>query len=252
MAALRLLHIECGYTDPTADSLLQYTIKGIKRSQSSQTRERLPITISLLRQLKQALHDCASIPTQDKRMLWAAFCTAFYGFLRASEFCSPSSRSFSPDRTLCLADITLAPSRVQLHIKASKTDPFRHSCTVTIGATLSSTCPVSALQKYIDLRPAAPANTPLFIFQDGTFLTRPSLTRHLRLLLQPIEGVTPTSFASHSFRIGAATTAAAAGLPDWQIQARGRWTSDCYTRYIRIPPATLASASAVLAGSTTT
>ena len=109
--------------------------------------------------------------------------------------------------------------------------------------------PVSALRKYLDLRPTSSANTPLFIFQDGTFLTRPALTRHLCSLFQSTAGNTPASFASHSFRIGAATTAAAAGLPDWQIQAMGRWTTDCYTRYIRIPPDTLANASAVLAGS---
>ena len=251
LAALRLLHIESGFTDPTTDTLLQYTIKGIKRSQTTHTRPRLPITISLLRQLKQALHDSTSLSTQDKRMLWAAFCVAFYGFLRASEFCSPSIHSFDPERTLCPADITLTTSQAQLCIKASKTDPFRTSCTVTIGSTLSSTCPVSALRKYLDLCSTQSHRNPLFVFQDGNFLTRPALTRHLRTLLQSTPANPSEAYASHSFRIGAATTAAAAGLPDWQIQAMGRWTSDCYTRYIRIPPDTLANASAVMAGSST-
>ena len=122
LAALRQLHIESGYTDPTADTLLQYTIKGIKRSQTATPRSRLPITISILRQLKQALHDSSSVSAQDKRML----CAAFYGFLRASEFCSPSIRSFAPDRTLCLEDVTLSASSAQLHIKASKNRPLPH------------------------------------------------------------------------------------------------------------------------------
>ncbi|CAB4006783.1 Retrovirus-related Pol poly from transposon 412 [Paramuricea clavata] len=36
-----------------------------------------------------------------------------------------------------------------------------------------------------------------------------------------------------SFRIGAATSTAAAGIPDHLIQSLGRWTSQAYLRYIR-------------------
>ena len=42
------------------------------------------------------------------------------------------------------------------------------------------------------------------------------------------------NISSHSFRIGAATTAAAAGYPRWLIQALGRWSSDCFRVYLRV------------------
>ena len=61
-------------------------------------------------------------------------------------------------------------------------------------------------------------------------------------------GMCPSNYASQSFRIGAATTAAAAGLPTWLIKTLGRWSSDAYLTYdcptnvIASVPAALSSA----------
>lgn len=41
-------------------------------------------------------------------------------------------------------------------------------------------------------------------------------------------------FGTHSFRIGGATTLKAQGVRDDEIMAWGRWSSDCYRRYIRV------------------
>ncbi len=225
---------------------MQYTLKGIRRSQGDSPRLRLPITISALRDLKTQLHHSRDICLHDKRMLWASFCLAFYGFLRASEYTSRYAHSFDAQTTLCRRDLQLTQSSIAVTLKASKTDPFRQGCTLHIAATSTSTCPAAALAKYLSLSKTALPETPLFRFHDGTYLTRQTLTIHIRNLLT-MAGYEAAHFASHSFRIGAATTAAAAGLPDWTIQALGRWSSSCYTLYIRTPPQTLAATSRQLA-----
>ena len=79
---------------------------------------------------------------------------------------------------------------------------------------------------------------PLFIFTNGKWLFRASLTRELRSA-QQVCGLPADHYFTHSFRIGAATTAAAAGVPSWLIKVLGRWSSDCYERYIRTPQETL-------------
>ena len=43
----------------------------------------------------------------------------------------------------------------------------------------------------------------------------------------------PSLYAGHSFRIGAATSAAAAGIPAHMVQALGCWSSDAFKFYTR-------------------
>ena len=134
-----------------------------------------------------------------------------------------------------------------VHIKESKTDPFRLGHTITVGASDNEICPVKALQNYLMLRPPLPG--PLFIFASGKPLTKENLTFETRKLLQQA-GLNSSNYAGHSYRIGAATTAAKAKLPSWLNKTLGRWSSDCYERYIKTPSTTLSKVSAMLVKTT--
>ena len=139
-------------------------------------------------------------------------------------------------------DSLTSPTKIMLRIKTSKTDPFRSGVTICLGRTGRDLYPVAALLSFIALAPG-----PLFHFQDGTALTRPALVRELRSALQAI-GVDARHYSGHSFRIVAATSAAAAGVEDSIIKILGRWQSSAYTQYVRVPPDQLAEVSSRLAG----
>jgi len=85
LAGTHLAHLEHGHPDPTSDELLCLVIRGIRH-------QRLPITINLLQTLKCQLHN-TNLSSVEKCLMWAAFTTAFYGFLRISEFTNSASDS---------------------------------------------------------------------------------------------------------------------------------------------------------------
>ena len=95
-------------------------------------------------------------------------------------------------------------------------------------------CAVIVLREYLLQRNPTNTDEPLFMLQNGEPLTRTILSANLRELLN-ILGYIENEYTPHSFRIRAATTAAAANLPPWLIKTLGRWRSDCYELYICTP-----------------
>lgn len=244
LSGVRLFHIENGLPDPTKEaSLLHYLCTAIRRSDIHKPRQRHPITLQLLQTIKEEL-SLSHLPSRDKLMYWAAFTLAFYGFLRASEYTSPTSSRFNPSLHLSARDITICPESIKLHLKRSKTDRFGKSVALLIGPTGTCTCPVRAMQKFLAVRQCEPPG-PLLTFQSGKFLTRRDVSETTQHLLHSA-GLESDSYSSHSYRIGAATAAAAAGLPDHLIKTLGRWRSNAYQRYIRTSPEILRRAASLI------
>ena len=151
---------------------------------------------------------------------------------------------------LCMKNIIFYPSfdqptSMMVHLNYSKTDPFGHGHTLTLFVTGHKTCPVMAMHTYFKVRGFCP-EAPLFVLADNRPLTCTAFVTMLCVVSDKL-GLDSTLYVGHSFRIGAATTAAAAGLSDWLIQALGRWSSACYLKYIRIPLTSLSQASTTLA-----
>jgi len=251
LSAVRNLHVTAGQHAEYAKALtprLELVLKGIKKESAKghPPHDRLPITVEIMQSIYLILR--ADPEVHINILMWAACCLAFFGLLRSSEFTVPKQSEYDPLVHLSLQDVTLDniknPSMVYVQIKASKTDPFRKGTTVCLAKTDNNLCPVQALLPYLALRGTNPG--PLFIMEDHTYLTRSKFTAKLREILKAA-GIDDSKYASHSFRSGAATTAAEANIPDVHIKMLGRWKSEAYQVYVKSAPEKLAKASKQLA-----
>lgn len=244
LSAVRYHQIANGGPDPSLDSLsqLHYVLRGCRRTLPSSVRPpRLPITPAIL----HILHTSWSSHPHDYDTvcMWAACCVAFFAFLRCAEFTCNTLGSHS-DAVLSRDDVAIDsrdnPTIVHLTLRHSKTDIFGVGVTIHLGRTGQLLCPVSALLAYLARRPPVPG--PLFLLQSGQPLSRQRLVAAVRDTLTAA-GMEVSRFNGHSFRIGAATSAAQAGLADSTIQQLGRWRSAAFNRYLRPPVQSIARCS---------
>ena len=244
LAGVRSLHIKQGFPNTLENRLrLQRIVRGVKRLQGSEKRDRCPVTFNVLQKLQRQV----VLTRYNDSMFWAACCLGFFGFLRSGEFTVASTPSFNPDLHLGLEDIKMdwhhSPTYMLVKIKASTTDQFRKGVTLRIATSGSTICAVRTLSDYLHLRGNRPG--PLFVHADGKPLTHVTLSKWLQetALRAGLAG----NFSGHSFRIGAVTTAAQNGVPDHLIKSLGRWESNAYQLYIKTPPNTLDNVAALLA-----
>ena len=252
LSGVRFLQIRSGFPDPFGDShmpRLQYTLKGIKRVEAREggpQRLRLPITPKILRAMKRVWSVTAA--RLDTKMIWAACCLAFFAFLRAGEMTVPDDSSYDASVHLSLDDIAVdhasRPTFIRITIKQSKTDPFRKGVKLFVGRADGDICPVAALLGYLACRGTTPG--PLFVTADGRPLTRKKFVELVRGALAAAN-IDQKKYCGHSFRIGAATTAAGKGVEDSIIKTLGRWESAAYLQYVRIPREQLTGYANVLA-----
>ena len=185
-----------------------------------------------------------SISNEDHSLQYITIDNAIETVLRHGRGCFLAKTDIeSAFRLIPLKPSLSQPDYMSFQVKISKTDPFRIGHTILIGKTNQPICPVKAWKMYLATKTNIPG--PLFQYHSGFLLTKDALTYETRSLLAMSE-VNPMQYAGHNYRIKATTTAASVGLPPplpWLIKTLGRWTSDCYERYVRCPDSLLSKVS---------
>ena len=184
-------------------------------------------------------------------MIWAICCTAFFGFFWLGELLPESCAQITPTVSLMWGDIAVdsrkRPTMVRVHHKRSKCDQFGARADIILGRSGLPLCPVVAILKFIEIRGSSAG--PFFRGSDAQPVPKAWFVEQLRGILAAV-GLPQLQYVSHSFRIGANTTAALAGMENSTIQTLGHWHCAAYLQYIRMPSERLANLSSVLARST--
>ncbi len=220
LALVRNLHISHGHGDPLKGKLsLQKVLRGILPLQGNTRILCQLVTSEVLLTIRPILRSW--LRERDFGMIWT-FTLAFFCFLHCSEFTYPGVSTFRRQFDLTSDCVSFhpplaIPQQISILLKSSKTDIFREGHRLYIACSPSPVCAVSAMPSYFLI---SHPQGPLFSFQSGCFLTRSEIVHLLRDAAQ-FADLPYHSLEGHSFHIGAASTAAAAGLPDWLIKVLG-------------------------------
>jgi hypothetical protein len=229
VSAISYMHKLHDLPDPTTAFSIRQILKGVAKLRTVRDT-RLPLSMPILQSLLQALPKV--VPPYTATLFAAMFTTMFAAFFRLGEV------TISP-HNLRLCQVVITPCVVHITLNSFKHHSSQLPVTLQIlPSPSSSACPVVHLQHYQSVRGTTPG--PFFCHQNG----QPIHAYEFREVLDKAKaqaGLSDCRITPHSFRIGAATYAAANGFSSQQIQAMGRWKSSAFQRYVRIPVLTLPS-----------
>jgi hypothetical protein len=172
----------------------------------------------------------------DKQTIWTVLSLAFFGSFRFGELLPENRHKFNMKETLLWSDIKFSQDFVVIHVKVTKTKAVNGEFIDLFLQESSNYCPVKALSRLLSLKNPQDYRTPVFVLDNGSFLTCKVINGILLSLLTPVLGNDAKFITAHSFR--AALPSALASNPEIaneeDIKLWGRWNTSSYLSYTRL------------------
>ena len=221
------------WPDPTRDYVVSKLLAGCRRDKVGSDR-RWPLTIPLLTRLMQILPGVC-LDQFEALLFRAVMSCAFFGFMRIGEFAAISKfrtqTSLLLDTDVQFQDVGQPNASVLLTFRHTKNNQSgRPQVVCLVHSEDAQVCPVRALTAFAQVRPNILGC--FFCHFGGQALTQYQFNATFKKALSFL-GLEQSSFRAHSFRIGAASCAAARGVKLEDIKAMGRWRSEAARSYIR-------------------
>ena len=222
MSAVAYKHKMLGFDSPLEYFSIKAALRGIRKSKVPDSRK--PVSLDLLAKL--VCEAKRQLDAEDSLCFSAVCCVLFFGFFRISELLGDARRGIKPMRR---SQVVKEGECYRLRLLSSKCS--KHPVTIKISTQQSKKiCPVRSLSKY--LKHQSRTRGALFKNACSKPLTIQHFRRQLSSVLRSL-GKSPSRYPPHSFRIGAASYAAAMGLSDAEIRQLGRWRSSAFLKYVR-------------------
>lgn len=184
-------------------------LKGWAREAFNPKDDKKPISPQVLHGLLKVL-DRICFSVYETKLFYSIALVAFFGPLHINELVmclhsEPHPRAFS------FQDISVSESGLMLSVKRSKMDLRGKGVVFSLGVCeQEDLCPVKAIWEYMAMRGTIPG--PWFCHSENAPLTKHQFWVITSWPLLEV-GLQGTCFSTHSYRIGAASTAAAMGYP---------------------------------------
>jgi integrase len=234
LASISKAHGLLSAANPVQSELVRATLRGIRRAHGVPQRQARPlIRDDLFLVLESMPEGLRAI--RDRALLLVGFA----GALRRSELVG-----------LDTFDIEHVRKGIVLHLRRSKTDQNGIGQQLAIPYGRTKWCPVSRLDEW--MQAAKISFGPVFrpVDRHGiASVSRLSGEAVARIVKDRAvaAGLERNAYSGHSLRAGFATSAAALGLPAWQIRAQTRHASEAMlNRYIRVGEMFTCNAAAAL------
>jgi hypothetical protein len=237
--AVRYWHLHNGLPNPIADKpRLALVRRGAKRY-SGCSKPKVAVTPDMLKHVRRTL----DLESPQGALMWAALLLGFFYLLRCSEYLHCPGRP-EDNKVLLIDDLLFAldgadlpferrweANRCNVHLRFAKNGQMGLGADVVCWATgEGEMCPICALNNLLDHRVGAAGSEPVCMV-DGHSLSRDRMVRTLKAGAVSM-GAPAEDYATHSLRIGGATTMINEGWPVEVVRRHGRWMSiNMWRRY---------------------
>ena len=185
----------------------------------------------------------SDLDSQTKLLIWAVTCISFFGGFRVGELLTQRESYYDPNHSLTKRDVKVKTVKVgndsvkilQIHLKTEKTSNASKGTIVDVYQSGGALCPINAFTKWERNTPAQEQHSPMFSFNSGVPLTCRKFNKFLTKFLGKHVNTDSAYISGHSLRSGIASLVAQLGYTDSEIMSLGRWSSQSYLHYLKLP-----------------